>query len=186
MTGLAATAQPRLAVRVGRGGQLLGLAVVFFVAFLALHGTWTLPHKDDAPFFLTLNGVRDWVDANRTTNPVFVYVLGPIRAAIDWMDGALTFLLAQASWVGLMAVAGSLALILVSWRTALLVVGSLLAIGLLGLWTETVQTLVLITNSVALSLLIGIPLGILAGRNDRFLAAITPILDFMQIMPTFA
>jgi glycine betaine/proline transport system permease protein len=186
VTGLAATAQPRFAVRVGRGGQLLGLSVVFLVAFLALHGTWTLPHNDDAPFFLTLNGVRDWVDANRATNPVFVYVLGPIREAIDWMDDALTFVLRQASWVGLLAVAGSLALVLVSWRTALLVVGSLLAIGLLGLWTETVQTLVLITNSVALSLLIGIPLGILAGRNDRFLAAITPILDFMQIMPTFA
>ena len=30
------------------------------------------------------------------------------------------------------------------------------------------------------------PLGILAGRSDRFMAAISPILDVMQIMPTFA
>ena len=37
-----------------------------------------------------------------------------------------------------------------------------------------------------LSLAIGIPLGIWAGLNDRFNAVITPVLDFMQIMPTFA
>jgi len=186
MTDIAATVQPRFALSLGRVGQLLALGVLFLIAFVVLQGNGTLPHKDDSQVFLTLNGVRDWVDANRSTNPVFVYVLGPIRAAIDGLDGIVTSLLSQASWIGLLAVAGALALAFVSWRTALLVIGSLLAIGLLGLWTETLQTLVLIANSVALSLLIGIPLGILAGRNDRFLAFITPILDFMQIMPTFA
>jgi len=186
VTGLAATVEPRYAVSLGRGVQLLALAVVFGVLFVMLQGTATLPHNDDSQIFLTLNGVRDWVDANRATNPVFVYVLGPIRGGIDLLDGAVTFVLQQLSWVGLFAVSGALALAFVSWRTALLVVGSLAAIGLLGLWTETLQTLVLIANSVALSLLIGIPLGILAGRNDRFLRIITPVLDFMQIMPTFA
>ena len=39
---------------------------------------------------------------------------------------------------------------------------------------------------MVLSVLIGIPLGIVAGRNERFHAFITPILDFMQILPTFA
>jgi len=186
VTGLAAAVRPRVAVGFGRGAQLLALAIAFGVLFALLHGTSTLPHKDDSPLFVTLNGVRDWVDANRATNPIFVYVLGPIRGAIDDLDGAVTFVLNQISWIGLLTIGGVLAFVFVSWRTALLVVASLVAIGLLGLWTETIQTLVLITNSVALSLLIGIPLGILAGRNDRFLAAITPVLDFMQIMPTFA
>ena len=186
MTGLAASVGPRVAVSFGRGAQLLALAIAFALLFLLLRGTATLPHNDDTQLFVTLNGVRDWVDANRATNPVFVYVLGPIRGAIDFLDGAVTFVLQQLSWIGLLAIAGALAFAFVSWRTALVVVGSLLAIGVLGLWTETLQTLVLITNSVALSLLIGIPLGILAGRSDRFLAVITPILDFMQIMPTFA
>jgi glycine betaine/proline transport system permease protein len=186
MTGLAATAEQRIPLSLGRGAQLALVAIVFLAGFVLLHGTSTLPHNDNSQIFLTLNGVRDWVDANRSTNPVFLYVLGPIRAAIDWLDGALTVLLSQVSWLGILAVAGALGLSLVSWRTALLVTLSLLAIGFLGLWTETLQTLVLITNSVALSLLIGIPLGILAGRNQRFLAIVTPILDFMQIMPTFA
>jgi glycine betaine/proline transport system permease protein len=37
-----------------------------------------------------------------------------------------------------------------------------------------------------LALAIGIPIGILAGRNERFYRAILPILDAMQITPTFA
>jgi glycine betaine/proline transport system permease protein len=176
----------RLEIRLSRGMQLVLLFAVGAVLFVIFQGTSTIEHNDRAPLFTTLNGVRDWVDANRTTNPVFVYVLGPIRGAIDFLDNALTFVLGQISWLGFMTLGGAIALVLVSWRTALLVVGSLLAIGLLGLWTETIQTLVLITNSVALSLAIGIPLGILAGRNDRFLRFLTPILDFMQIMPTFA
>ena len=37
-----------------------------------------------------------------------------------------------------------------------------------------------------MSLVIGVPLGILAGRNRRVRAVVTPVLDAMQIMPTFA
>src|SRR5207244_10393944 len=40
--------------------------------------------------------------------------------------------------------------------------------------------------SVALSLAVGLPLGVLAGRSSRFQRAITPVLDAMQIIPAFA
>ena len=40
--------------------------------------------------------------------------------------------------------------------------------------------------AVSLSLLVGIPLGVAAGRSDRFHRAITPVLDAMQIIPAFA
>jgi glycine betaine/proline transport system permease protein len=181
---LAIRSRPEIALT--RGVQLAILVVAAVVLYIAFQGRWTLEHHDDAPLFLSLNGVRDWVDANRTVNPVFLYVLGPIRNGIDWLDEALTFVFAHVNWLGLTAIVAALGLAFVTWRTALLVAGSMLAIGLLGLWTETVQTVVLIGNAVALSLLLGIPLGIVAGRSDRFLKAVTPVLDFMQIMPTFA
>ncbi len=40
--------------------------------------------------------------------------------------------------------------------------------------------------AVGLSLLVGMPLGVLAGRSQRFQKAITPVLDAMQIIPAFA
>ena len=48
------------------------------------------------------------------------------------------------------------------------------------------ETLALMLAAVGLSLLVGIPLGIVAGRSDRFQAAISPVLDAMQIVPAFA
>src|SRR2546423_13273209 len=40
--------------------------------------------------------------------------------------------------------------------------------------------------AVSLSLLVGVPLGVLAGRSDRFQRAVTPVLDVMQIVPAYA
>ena len=48
------------------------------------------------------------------------------------------------------------------------------------------ETLALMLAAVGLSLLVGVPLGIVAGRSDRFQAAISPVLDAMQIIPAFA
>lgn len=180
--GLRAGLIPPLSARL----QLLVLAIVAAVLYGVFRGTATLPHHDDADLFKTLNAARDWVDANRTINPVFLYVFGPIRAGIDLLNDALVFVFDDLSWVGFLAVVTALGLALVSWRTAVLVAASLMVIGLFGLWVEMIQTLVLITASVALSLALGIPLGILAGRNDRFNRFVSPILDFMQIMPAFA
>jgi glycine betaine/proline transport system permease protein len=48
------------------------------------------------------------------------------------------------------------------------------------------RTFALTLASVSIALLIGLPLGILAGRSDRVQRAITPVLDAMQIVPAFA
>lgn len=61
----------------------------------------------------------------------------------------------------------------------------LLFILSLGWWDETMQTVALVLTSVILSLMIGIPLGILASQSNRVSNAITPVLDFMQTMPAF-
>jgi glycine betaine/proline transport system permease protein len=56
----------------------------------------------------------------------------------------------------------------------------------MGLWESSMRTFALTLASVGLSLAIGLPLGVLAGRSDRFQRLITPVLDAMQIIPAFA
>jgi glycine betaine/proline transport system permease protein len=58
--------------------------------------------------------------------------------------------------------------------------------ALMGLWEQSVQTFALIFAAVGLSLLVGMPLGVIAGRSDRFLRFLTPLLDAAQIVPAFA
>ncbi|EOD01189.1 ABC transporter permease [Caldisalinibacter kiritimatiensis] len=53
------------------------------------------------------------------------------------------------------------------------------------LWEETMQTLALVIVSALVALLIGVPLGIWASRNNVVDRILRPILDFMQTMPAF-
>ena len=71
------------------------------------------------------------------------------------------------------------------WKFALFCAASFLLIDNMGFANQTVVTLALIISATLISLALGIPLGIWAGRNDRAEAIIRPILDFMQTMPAF-
>ena len=53
------------------------------------------------------------------------------------------------------------------------------------LWNELMNTFTLVLISSLVSILIGIPLGILMAKSDLAEKIITPILDFMQTMPGF-
>lgn len=54
-----------------------------------------------------------------------------------------------------------------------------------GLWSDLMSTLTLVLISSLVSIVIGIPLGILMAKSDTAQKIITPILDFMQTMPGF-
>jgi glycine betaine/proline transport system permease protein len=71
------------------------------------------------------------------------------------------------------------------WRFGLFAFASLMVIRLTGFWDQTMVTLALVFSATLISLLIGVPLGILCARSDRFNALLRPMLDFMQTMPAF-
>lgn len=71
------------------------------------------------------------------------------------------------------------------WKLALGTVIGLAFIFNLRLWDPFINTLILVIVSALVTMLIGFPLGILAGRNHKFHVAISPVLDFMQTMPSF-
>lgn len=71
------------------------------------------------------------------------------------------------------------------WGFGLFVFASLMVIRLTGFWEQTMVTLALVFSATLISLLAGVPLGILSARSDRFNALLRPVLDFMQTMPAF-
>ena len=58
-------------------------------------------------------------------------------------------------------------------------------IGVVGLWEEAMETLNLMLVSIVISVLIGIPLGILMARSKLVRSIMSPILDLMQTLPSF-
>jgi len=71
------------------------------------------------------------------------------------------------------------------WRLALGTTVGLVIIYNLELWIPFLDTLILVLIASFVSLIIGIPLGILAARSDGFHKVFSPVLDFMQTMPSF-
>jgi glycine betaine/proline transport system permease protein len=184
MTAVSVPAAARVDARLGRRIVAIALVVLTVVLWIVFRGQWTLPHDPDSGVFKAVNSARDWVDANRTV-PVFTLFLDPIRVGIGALVSGFDALLATLGWPGVLAVAGSLGLIFGGLRLATLTVLGFASLGVLGLWTASMETLSLMLAAVIIALVIGIPLGIVAGRSQRFASFISPVLDVMQIMPTF-
>lgn len=70
-------------------------------------------------------------------------------------------------------------------RLAVFSLCSMLLVGFLGLWDDTMITLAMVLSSVVICAMIGIPLGIMSGRSERFQAGLRPVLDAMQTTPAF-
>jgi glycine betaine/proline transport system permease protein len=105
-----------------------------------------------------------------------------LNAIVEWS----TWLLLQCPPVIL--VIAIAALVYFAKRSKPLAIGVLLGLLFIlnqGLWKETVQTLVLVVYATALSMALGVPLGIWAAHKPRVWQFLQPILDLMQTMPTF-
>ena len=93
-------------------------------------------------------------------------------------------LLAIPSWLVMIAVM-ALGVWRLNWRFGLFALASLLVIRITGFWDQTAVTLALVFSATLISIVVGVPLGILSARSDRFNALLRPVLDFMQTMPAF-
>jgi glycine betaine/proline transport system permease protein len=71
------------------------------------------------------------------------------------------------------------------FRLVLVVLPLTLFCAVTGLWEKSMATLYLCGVATAISLLIGVPIGLYASRSDRFQGFITPILDTLQTLPSF-
>lgn len=124
--------------------------------------------------------VEDWLVPN----------LGDVFDALKWpVDKILDFINEDVFlWLHPFAI---LALFLVaawwirSFKMAFLSVAGLLLVGFLGYWDDTMTTLAVIFTSVVFCAIVGIPLGIIAARSDRFESIMRPVLDAMQTVPPF-
>ncbi len=72
-----------------------------------------------------------------------------------------------------------------SWKVCLGVLVGFLFIINQGYWEETTESLTLILSACVVCMGLGVPIGIAAAHRPRLYAAMVPILDLMQTLPTF-
>jgi glycine betaine/proline transport system permease protein len=173
----------------GRAVQAAAIVGLMYLAYRA----WRLEYPWPASLTwntlpLHLDSFQNWLLEQRSAedkSPVFA-VFDGFRIFVDDLVGWLNDLLLWLTWVGTTVAGVAIALRFGGLRAAVWVLAAFASFALMGFWEQSMQTLALMLASVALSLLVGVPLGIAAGLSDRFNRAITPLLDAMQIVPAFA
>jgi len=121
----------------------------------------------------------DWLVNNY--RDFFQALKWPVEKTLNSFDAGLN---ALPPWVIIVAVA------LIAWKfsgvkLAVFSMVTMIFVGLLGLWEDTMTTFAMVLSSVLFCAVAGIPLGICAGRSDNFEAGIRPVLDAMQTTPAF-
>ncbi len=177
---------------------LLGVLGVWVVAALALqgHNTLELPGQELTNFQTWLNELRDSIEqAKFEGNPLFVpidWITDALNWVVEWLQAVFvsdtnrTEDAARIGWAGVVALAAWTGYALAGVRIAIGVTISMLAFGYLGFWEDSIDTLIITGVSVLLCVLIGLPLAIWMSQSRRVTDAITPVLDVMQTMPSFA
>ena len=131
--------------------------------------------------------IGDWIKAlvdflNQHAQGFFDLVAVVLGTAVE----SLTDLLLAVPAIVLVLALAALAYALHrSWKLALGVALALLLIVNLGYWKETIETLSLVLWATAISMVVGVPIGIAAAHRPRLHAVIHPLLDLMQTIPTF-
>ena len=173
----------------GRPAQVAGVVGLMLLAFAFLRGEAPWPSSliwNELP--AKLDSAQSWLLEQRTAeDPNFIFaILDGFRAFADWLVTTANDAMLWMTWVGTLAASVLIVLRFGGWRAALIVFAAYASFALMGLWEESVQTLALMFAAVLLSLGIGMPLGVAAGRSQRVHRTITPALDAMQIVPAFA
>lgn len=128
----------------------------------------------------------DWVDVVVTW--LLATFRGLFRTLSSWIGGYVDFveylLTSVPLWL-LISIVVLLAYRIVGRGVGLFALLGLLLVSSLGLWDLAMSTLALVFTATFVSMLIGVPLGILSARFRTVDAILRPILDIMQTMPSF-
>jgi glycine betaine/proline transport system permease protein len=131
--------------------------------------------------------VGDWVATiiNWMTDHfagLFDAVSSVVQAAVSGMLHVLT---APPSLVMIVLLAIVAYLLSRSVGLVLFTIIAFLLVDSMGLWYETMQSLSIVNVSVLTAIVVGLPVGILAGLNNVVSAVVRPLLDLSQALPVF-
>lgn len=161
------------------------------IMFLVIVGmTWLLgfyfPALNTYPESWQITTGSFWGDMVRYININFFDVLENFKnfLLLNIMIPFKRFLLSL-PWVSVVAVVGLGGWQLGGWRLGLLTTTLASFIAVVGLWTKAMITLYLCGLSVLIACIIGIPIGILAARNERVHRVVSVVIDTLQTLPSF-
>ena len=138
------------------------------------------PNIPKIPVGDTAELVFDWLKSNAR------WLFDGLSAVMDWLIAGVLWALQAPPPLAIIAAFVALTWTLQrSWKTCLLVFLGFLFILNQDYWEETTESLALVLSSCVVCMGLGVPIGIWLAHRPRAYAAISPVLDLMQTLPTF-
>lgn len=128
---------------------------------------WTNKFVDD--WILT-----KWTKVSDAISPYLSKFIDGVTNTLLWIPPELFILL----------------IVIIAWRvagigTAIFALLGSLFIDSVGYWDDSMKTLSVVLVATLLSIIVGVPVGVLSALNRTVDAIVRPILDFMQTLPSF-
>jgi glycine betaine/proline transport system permease protein len=161
-----------------RRGIIAGVAIV--AIFVSLQIPASFPDVVGLSLAGPVNDIVHWIKTNLywltdAINTVFAGgFLNPFQN-----------ILTSSPWWLVVGVVLGLSTVVSGIRPAIVATACLFLIALLGVWEDSMVTLASVLVATVIALLVGLVLGILSARSNRVSAALRPVLDFAQTMPSF-
>jgi glycine betaine/proline transport system permease protein len=173
--------------RFGRLPRGVGPVLALVVTAVVLASVWGDPIPSWWNFRIgpAVERAQRWIIDNRHTNPVFRWFFRPLSDLLSRLVQYGINVLTWLTWPGLFAVIAVVGRRFAGTKAALIGVGCLATIGVLGLWTQAIATTSLMLVSVAVALALGVPLGVASALWPRVERSTRALLDAMQVMPAY-
>ncbi len=128
----------------------------------------------------TAEQIFDWLKTNAR------WFFDGMSAVMDWLIEGVLWALQAPPAIAVIAVFVALTWYLQrSWKICLLVFLGFLFIINQDYWEETTESLALVLSACVVCMGLGVPIGIWLAHRPKAYAAISPVLDLMQTLPTF-
>ena len=160
-------------------GAVVGVLVVGFVVGRSIDDG-TVPWVFDADIAQPIDDAIVWIrdEWGAALQSFSDFVVADVVIRIRDLLGTTI------AWPVLILAVAALGWFLRGWRFALFCVVGIYAIGAFGMWQPGLTTLSQMLVSVAVGTAIALPVGVAVGRRPRAKAAVEPLLDALQTLPS--
>lgn len=155
--------------------------------------TLTLPGREHTDLHNDMTGWRNTLISGRDDNALMQFtgsIADGVLNLVDWLQRMLSKAnyprpVPEIGWLGVLGIAMWISHAVAGWKYALLNGAILFVAAVMGLWADSIDTLIVTLLAVVCAAVIGMPLAVLIATSNWANRIITVFLDLMQTMPTF-
>ena len=171
--------------RIGNRQRLgaTALSIAALCAIAQIFGNRGFPESWNVGLAEPVNNVQSWIRDNRSHHWLFVWFFHPLTDVINLSLDSVTSFISWFPWFIVPIVVFAIIARTGRWRSGLLAACAVMYPGVFGVWQQSIETISLMAVAVAISVIIGLPLGVWTALNSRVEGLLRPVLDAMQTVP---